>query len=221
MRPAGAAARTPKRIPRMDGARRRLAGLAILAAICGGTLLWSLGATMTMLAARHRELAAQRSGPCLAALPDRELAVFRAALPAASRTRPLVVRQRTFSRADTFRGGQVGGNSELWKDFWERNDEPRCVPSWSEDGPVRIFGPQDRPRGLRDPSAFWTWFREHYQNSEGIYGTSRVGFSRDGREALIEISFSCGPLCGHGEIVLLSWDGARWSVIARQLTWVS
>ncbi len=49
----------------------------------------------------------------------------------------------------------------------------------------------------------------------------RRAFSDDGRQALIEVSGTCGGLCGSGWLVVLERTDDRWQVRGMLMTWVS
>jgi hypothetical protein len=50
---------------------------------------------------------------------------------------------------------------------------------------------------------------------------SRIGFNRERSRALFAFAFSCGPLCGGGQYVLMVKRGRRWQKAAEVMTWVS
>lgn len=50
---------------------------------------------------------------------------------------------------------------------------------------------------------------------------SRIGFSCDGRQAVMYRSESCGSLCGGGDLVILEADGDRWKVVQNIVLWIS
>jgi hypothetical protein len=55
-----------------------------------------------------------------------------------------------------------------------------------------------------------------------IIGLSHVGFTRDYRWAILYRTYSCGPLCGAGEYLLLERNGDdKWRIRQARLAWVS
>ena len=64
-------------------------------------------------------------------------------------------------------------------------------------------------------------FRKKYPNTDGYYTLSRVGFSKDGTQALLFTYFYCGGLCASGDYYLLSKDNGKWKVKKTFTAWVS
>jgi hypothetical protein len=82
------------------------------------------------------------------------------------------------------------------------------------------------PRGYatppgREPSNYWRAFRARFPGAGGMVSFTRVGFSDNRRQALVEVSRSCGSLCGGGYNVLLEKQNGRWRVVQQINTWVS
>lgn len=50
---------------------------------------------------------------------------------------------------------------------------------------------------------------------------SRIGFSCDLNQALLYRSQSCGPLCGHGDLVVLELDDGEWRIVSILPLWIS
>jgi len=67
----------------------------------------------------------------------------------------------------------------------------------------------------------WEGFNKKYPNSGGFYTFSRVGFSKDGTQAILFVAHSCGSLCGEGYYYFLRNDNGEWKVIAPLMTWIS
>jgi hypothetical protein len=54
-----------------------------------------------------------------------------------------------------------------------------------------------------------------------IVFVTQAGVSDDGRQVLIEVSGTCGGLCGSGWLVVLERTDDRWQVRGMLMTWVS
>ncbi len=67
----------------------------------------------------------------------------------------------------------------------------------------------------------WEGFYKKYPKSGGFSTISRVGFSNDGRQALVFVAHSCGGLCGEGNYYFLKNNNGEWKVIKKQMTWIS
>lgn len=63
-------------------------------------------------------------------------------------------------------------------------------------------------------------FEKRFPNSYGYITLSKVGFSRDGRQALFYTEHSCG-LCGNGEYVLMIKANGHWTIQKESYTWIS
>jgi hypothetical protein len=208
-----------------DHVRVRLSMSAVLATLTIVTTVMIAALAAQRLLVRDRELAAHRRAACTRPLPKPEVGVIRVALEGLARpAERLVVSEQTTLDGSPFIGwptpSPFDAGEEAWTDYLNRNDEPRCLESWRADGPaIKVLRRGDLPH-VRPPGGFWEWF---YQSTgvRQLYRVSRVGFSRDGAEAILAIGMSCGGLCGRGEVVRLKWNGERWTVVERRPTWVS
>ena len=64
-------------------------------------------------------------------------------------------------------------------------------------------------------------FRKKYSDANGYYSLSRVGFSEDGRQALLYTYLYCGGLCASGDFYLLSSKSGEWMIQNKFTVWVS
>jgi hypothetical protein len=67
----------------------------------------------------------------------------------------------------------------------------------------------------------WAAFRETYPEADNLYTLSRVGFSGDGRQALVFVTNWCGVVCGEGNYFLLQKENDNWKVVNKVMTWIS
>jgi hypothetical protein len=58
----------------------------------------------------------------------------------------------------------------------------------------------------------WPAYYQRFPGSPGILTFSRVGFSRDGTQALFYLNGRCGGLCGTGMYVVMEKRNGRWMV---------
>jgi hypothetical protein len=68
---------------------------------------------------------------------------------------------------------------------------------------------------------WWPAFHQQYPQKSGILVTSWSVLSDSGQRALVYVSFTCGGLCGHGDLVVLSRFGSGWKIEAVEGIWVS
>jgi len=69
--------------------------------------------------------------------------------------------------------------------------------------------------------ARWTDFEAKYPGASGFILFSRVGFNADGDQALADIGYRCGDLCGAGGLYLLVKEGDTWKVQETLMAWQS
>jgi hypothetical protein len=67
----------------------------------------------------------------------------------------------------------------------------------------------------------WTDFEAKYPRASGFVIFSRVGFNEDGDEALADMGYRCGDLCGAGGLYLLVKEDGNWQVQEELMTWQS
>lgn len=60
-----------------------------------------------------------------------------------------------------------------------------------------------------------------YPGATVVIGLSHVGFSPDGRGALLYEESYCGLLCGGGVLTRLRWEGGRWRLAERVTLWAT
>jgi hypothetical protein len=65
----------------------------------------------------------------------------------------------------------------------------------------------------------WSEFFARHPDSGGVIVFSRVGYSRDGAQALVNVTRACPPCGGVSDYVLLSRAGGAWTVTARSNVW--
>jgi hypothetical protein len=76
---------------------------------------------------------------------------------------------------------------------------------------------------LFEPGMFedeWKTFYRWYPRSNGYITLSRVGFNRDGDEALVNTGWMSGALSGEGHYFLLSKKAGKWQVQRAAATWM-
>lgn len=67
----------------------------------------------------------------------------------------------------------------------------------------------------------WPAFYKRFPGSPGIVAFSRVGFSRDGTQALFYVSHVCGELCAGGEYVIMEKRDRGWVIEKEIQMWMS
>jgi hypothetical protein len=69
--------------------------------------------------------------------------------------------------------------------------------------------------------SWWKGFYHAFPNASGIFRLSLPGYSADGKLALVQVSGSCGGLCGSGFYWVLRYVHGSWIVVKRNPAWVS
>jgi hypothetical protein len=67
----------------------------------------------------------------------------------------------------------------------------------------------------------WDNFQKKIPNSVGLYIFSRVGFSKEGTQALVFVASYCGELCGKGNYYFLKKENGEWKIVSELNRWVS
>jgi hypothetical protein len=70
-------------------------------------------------------------------------------------------------------------------------------------------------------NGWWTDYYKKYPDSQGFLAVSRIGFSADGKQAMLYSANGCGGKCGAGTYVVMEKVGASWRVAKEILMWVS
>jgi hypothetical protein len=74
---------------------------------------------------------------------------------------------------------------------------------------------------LFGPPGGWSGFYSQHPGAPGLIRVSRVGFSRDGTQALVHIENQRSSMMGGGDFVLLERGDGFWRVVARRNNWIS
>jgi hypothetical protein len=82
--------------------------------------------------------------------------------------------------------------------------------------PQEVFDEILGRRGSR-----WTDFEAKYPGASGFILFSRVGFNADGDQALADMGYRCGDLCGAGGLYLLVKEDGNWKVQETLMVWQS
>jgi hypothetical protein len=112
--------------------------------------------------------------------------------------------------ATPLKNGIYIGNITLdssWKPFLNQADSMKLNLTSYEISRFKIPG-------------FTIHFSELNKTSEGInVSLSNILFSKN--RAIVEVGYTCGPLCGEGRIYFLEKKNKKWQVISFLLTWIS
>jgi hypothetical protein len=68
---------------------------------------------------------------------------------------------------------------------------------------------------------WWKDYYSKYPNSQGFLTLSRVGFSTDGKQAVLYAKNGCGGKCGTSTYVVMERVEPGWKVVKEILIWIS
>jgi hypothetical protein len=74
---------------------------------------------------------------------------------------------------------------------------------------------------FRRGGSVWARFQDRYPEASGMVIFSRVGFNADGDQALADMGYRCGDLCGAGGLYLLVKEEGNWKVQEELMAWQS
>jgi hypothetical protein len=116
-------------------------------------------------------------------------------------------------------------------DFITKNAESCCMEHkldlplpytlLSEVESGQIWNRPDKQSSRGKPFDGWKVFRDRFPGAFGVISFSRIGFSLNRNQALVEIGISADWLMGHGELVLLSCGSDGWRVSSELRLWIS
>jgi hypothetical protein len=77
---------------------------------------------------------------------------------------------------------------------------------------VRFIEKKELDRLMRQGPDSWVHFQKRFGSGVKLIRLSRIARNDEGTVALLCISYSCGPLCGKGHLVLLRRESGFWRV---------
>jgi hypothetical protein len=164
-------------------------------------------------------------GEDLALLTDEEYKVFLTIL--GNDRRDFVIRDKIEGTAlgqygiDNLKQTFEEINSDIAEDYVLRNKESAQIEKRFPTKNDYILITENELNKLFESRRDWAGFYKKYPKSGGIYTFSRVGFSPDGKQAVVSVGFGCGLRCGKGKFYLLQKEEGEWRITKEQVTWVS
>jgi len=95
------------------------------------------------------------------------------------------------------------------------------APSFHVPLPYQLVSAEKIGSILKDSPSGWTQYYRQYPGAQGHMRLSRVGFSPDGKQALLYSSNWCGGHCASGSYLVMEKRGAAWRVIKEVFMWLS
>jgi hypothetical protein len=115
-------------------------------------------------------------------------------------------------------------SDEVFQDYSQRNKGNRWLERRFDVDFKYVLADEREIKELLDegtPLGEWKGFKDKYPTAVGFITLSRVGLNARLDEALVFASWSCGPLCGYGELFMLVKKDNQWNVSARVRLYVS
>ena len=154
-----------------------------------------------------------------------EYEVYIAVLKEKSQKKKFVVSDKTIQKdsiGEAFSGeNESVQKSEAIKSFQQRNViSHKLETKFPTDIDYKIIKQKEINEYFKNEKT-WDAFYKDFPESDGLYDFSRVGFSRDRKEALIYVSHSCGGKCGTGRYYYLTKESGTWEIVEEVYLWTA
>jgi hypothetical protein len=107
-------------------------------------------------------------------------------------------------------------------DYKAKNAQPAAVENkFKVSSPVTLIPAREVDQIFGEGGGWWQAFYKKYPKSSGLVTFSNVGFNHEMTYALVDVSHSCGGLCGSGGLVLLVKKDGNWIKEKDLISWVS
>ncbi len=117
--------------------------------------------------------------------------------------------------------GLTGTTQELIDDFAMQNREPFPLKDRFDVNATIILFDKEKQQQIFIDGKGWERFYEIYPNSQGIATFSKVGFNRQGDQALVYYGNQEHWLAGTGYFVLFEKKNGEWSIKSELMVWIS
>lgn len=136
-----------------------------------------------------------------------------------------VVREQTVSDLDMFERTLENVPrlpSRLVDSYRSRNATPfTLAPKLDVEQDYVMMSQEEFDQIFRRGGSVWARFQEQYPEAGGLITFSRPGFNAKGDQALADMGFRCGDLCGAGGLYLLVKEDGNWVVQDTLMVWQS
>jgi hypothetical protein len=78
--------------------------------------------------------------------------------------------------------------------------------------PFEVLSREEHEQIFKDGCSGWCEFYKKYPDNAATIALSRIGFNRQGTQALVFMSYGCGGLCGYGGFIMLEKQQGAWRV---------
>ncbi|HYL62367.1 MAG TPA: transferrin receptor-like dimerization domain-containing protein, partial [Candidatus Methylomirabilis sp.] len=113
-------------------------------------------------------------------------------------------------------------SAETLSDFGAKNKKPILLaPLLKLSLPYELRTNAELDVFFKKSGGGYPAFRKKFSGAQGIITLSRVGFNSGRNQALVYVGYNCGPLCGHGDLYLLTKLGTEWTIQIWTMLWIS
>jgi hypothetical protein len=137
----------------------------------------------------------------------------------------ILVREQTMSGLESFERAleQTGPlPTRLADSYRSRNAASYTLePNLDVELDYTLMPEEEFQKLIRRGGTTWAEFYEEYPEASGIVSFSRVGFGANEDEALVEMAYLCGDLCGSGGLYLLVKENGTWKIQESLMVWIS
>lgn len=110
---------------------------------------------------------------------------------------------------------------ETFENYQESNKVPHTINFPLTTNKPYVLVSKFELDSLIDKYDNWDKFNEKFPETHVVTFFSKVGFNKEGTQALVYMGHSCGGECGVGDIYLFSFDGTEWKMKGYERIWIS
>ncbi|MGL4596132.1 MAG: hypothetical protein ACRCYO_01310 [Bacteroidia bacterium] len=106
-------------------------------------------------------------------------------------------------------------------DFMLQQARASKIQTWTKDsiaGSV-VIASKGLPNSLKQKKAAKQWTKYFSKHKTGYYEVSKPIFSKDGKTAIVYVSFQCGVNCGNGGASVYRWKNDKWVLEKNLFSW--
>jgi hypothetical protein len=138
-----------------------------------------------------------------------------------SRTENRLIKREHGSRsAESLKEYKI--RQDTWLDFMSRNETFEVLGNRFETPIKTALLSEQEATEIFEKGDSWKSFYKKFPKAEGYVEFSRVGFSKDGRQAVVEVGRRMGFLAGRGDLYVLEKTGNKWTIVnGMEGIWIS
>lgn len=115
---------------------------------------------------------------------------------------------------------RVNRSPAIIREIAETRISVEIVPDSVIDALRNVVPSGPPPAGPPELVNYWRAFHERFPNSAGLTRLSRIAYSDDRDQAVVQVDHGCGAFCGEASVVLLQKTEDAWRVVSIASLWV-